>query len=133
MADSCRSFDGVRKIFPFKPQSHIDQADQDRNFPQRPDHRRKGSSGNDPLLSNVLPPIFTEGITARIKTISFFLPILLYYPAILPARNHPFVFLQIDTRKSMVGTSIRTPTTVASEAPDANPKSMVDVAMATSK
>ena len=40
---------------------------------------------------------------------------------------------QILTSMSMTGTSISTPTTVASAAPDERPKSMVDVAMATSK
>ena len=33
----------------------------------------------------------------------------------------------------MTGTSIRTPTTVASEAPDDNPNRIVEVAIATSK
>jgi len=37
------------------------------------------------------------------------------------------------TSISMVGTSMRTPTTVAKEAPEDKPKSMVEVAMATSK
>jgi len=43
------------------------------------------------------------------------------------------VFLQSQTRKSIIGTSVRTPTTVAREAPDRMPKSVVDTAMATSK
>ena len=39
----------------------------------------------------------------------------------------------MDTSISMTGTSIRTPTTVARDAPDDSPKSKVDVAIATSK
>lgn len=41
--------------------------------------------------------------------------------------------MQIDTSMSITGTSMRTPTTVANDAPEDNPKSMVEVAIATSK
>jgi hypothetical protein len=53
-----------------------------------------------------------------------------------PARRGPnqcWVLRQMRTRSSITGTSIKTPTTVARDAPDDSPKSMVDVAMATSK
>ena len=43
------------------------------------------------------------------------------------------VFRQIFTSISMTGTSMSTPTTVASAAPEDKPKSIVAVAMATSK
>ena len=47
--------------------------------------------------------------------------------------NHPFVLRHILTSRSIVGTSISTPTTVARAAPEESPKRMVAVAMATSK
>jgi len=47
--------------------------------------------------------------------------------------NKKHVFLQIHTSISITGTSIKTPTTVAREAPDDKPKSIIDVAIATSK
>jgi hypothetical protein len=47
--------------------------------------------------------------------------------------NQPFVRKHIRTSISITGTSIRTPTTVAKAAPEDSPKSMTDVAMATSK
>ena len=47
--------------------------------------------------------------------------------------NQSCVLRQNLTSISMTGTSISTPTTVASAAPDDSPKSMVAVAMATSK
>ena len=47
--------------------------------------------------------------------------------------NQFFVLKQIFTSISIIGTSIKTPTTVAKEAPEDNPKSIVEVAMATSK
>lgn len=43
--------------------------------------------------------------------------------------NHPRVRAQNLTRSSMTGTSISTPTTVASAAPEESPNSMVAVAM----
>jgi len=43
------------------------------------------------------------------------------------------VLRQMRTSMSITGTSINTPTTVARAAPDERPKSMVDVAIATSK
>ena len=43
------------------------------------------------------------------------------------------VLFEIWTNNSMVGTSIRTPTTVASAAPDDIPNKIVAVAIATSK
>ena len=49
------------------------------------------------------------------------------------ASNQWVVFRQILTNISITGTSINTPTTVASAAPEDSPKSMVAVAMATSK
>jgi hypothetical protein len=50
-----------------------------------------------------------------------------------PWWNQVAVLRQILTSRSIKGTSIRTPTTVASDAPEASPKSMTDVAIATSK
>ena len=47
--------------------------------------------------------------------------------------NRCGVLLQIETSISIKGTSIKTPTTVASEAPDESPNSIADVAIATSK
>jgi len=47
--------------------------------------------------------------------------------------NRLGVLLQIETSISIKGTSIKTPTTVASEAPDESPNSIADVAIATSK
>ncbi len=47
--------------------------------------------------------------------------------------NQTFVFKQNLTKPSIKGTSISTPTTVASAAPDDNPYSIVAVAIATSK
>ncbi len=47
--------------------------------------------------------------------------------------NQWVVFRQIFTNMSITGTSISTPTTVARAAPDERPKSMMAVAMATSK
>ena len=47
--------------------------------------------------------------------------------------NQFCVRVQMRTSQSMTGTSMRTPTTVASAAPEERPKSMVAVAMATSK
>jgi hypothetical protein len=49
------------------------------------------------------------------------------------ALNHPWVLKQIFTSISITGTSMRTPTTVAKAAPEESPKSMVEVAIATSK
>ena len=43
------------------------------------------------------------------------------------------VLLQIDTRASIKGTSISTPTTVANAAPDERPNKITAVAIATSK
>jgi len=43
------------------------------------------------------------------------------------------VLLQIETSISIAGTSIKTPTTVANAAPEESPKSIVAVAIATSK
>ena len=48
-------------------------------------------------------------------------------------RKAPRVFRQMRTSISMTGTSMSTPTTVASAAPEDKPKSMTAVAMATSK
>ena len=45
----------------------------------------------------------------------------------------PRVRLQSHTKKSMIGTSVSTPTTVASDAPEFNPNKVVETAMATSK
>ncbi len=53
--------------------------------------------------------------------------------SISAALNQWVVFKHIFTSISINGTSISTPTTVASAAPDEIPKSMVEVAMATSK
>lgn len=50
-----------------------------------------------------------------------------------PVPNHARVRRQILTSMSITGTSMRTPTTVASEAPLDSPNSIVEVAMATSK
>ena len=47
--------------------------------------------------------------------------------------NQLWVQRQIFTSMSITGTSMRTPTTVASAAPEDKPKSIVAVAMATSK
>lgn len=47
--------------------------------------------------------------------------------------NICLVIKQTLTSISITGTSIKTPTTVANEAPEDNPKSIVDVAIATSK
>jgi hypothetical protein len=47
--------------------------------------------------------------------------------------NHLCDFKHTLTSISITGTSIRTPTTVANAAPDDNPNSVTDVAMATSK
>jgi hypothetical protein len=49
------------------------------------------------------------------------------------APNYPLVLWQILTSHSITGTSMSTPTTVASAAPDERPKSIVAVAIATSK
>ena len=50
-----------------------------------------------------------------------------------PPPNQFVVRRQTRTSSNITGTSINTPTTVASAAPDANPNNMTDVAMATSK
>jgi len=47
--------------------------------------------------------------------------------------NQFLVKRHILTSISIMGTSVKTPTTVAREEPEARPKSMVDVAIATSK
>ena len=47
--------------------------------------------------------------------------------------NHAELRKHTRTSRSMTGTSLRTPTTVASAAPDESPKSITDVAIATSK
>lgn len=47
--------------------------------------------------------------------------------------KNPLVFLQSQTKNSMIGTSVKTPTTVAKAAPDFTPKSVVATAIATSK
>jgi len=47
--------------------------------------------------------------------------------------NQSLVLRQTLTNMSISGTSISTPTTVASDAPEESPNSMVEVAMATSK
>ncbi len=52
---------------------------------------------------------------------------------ICSARNHFWVLRHIRTSISITGTSISTPTTVARAAPEDKPKSIVEVAMATSK
>jgi len=52
------------------------------------------------------------------------------YPFLL---NVPLVALHNCTRRSMKGTSVRTPTTVASAAPEVTPKRVVATAIATSK
>ena len=51
----------------------------------------------------------------------------------VPYPNHCFVERQILTRPSIKGTSMSTPTTVASAAPELRPKSIVATAIATSK
>ena len=56
-----------------------------------------------------------------------------YSEACLKALNQCCVLTQIRTSISITGTSISTPTTVASAAPDDSPNSIVAVAMATSK
>ncbi len=58
---------------------------------------------------------------------------LLWLSRVGKGANHPWVRRQIRTSRSMTGTSISTPTTVARAAPEESPKSMTDVAMATSK
>ncbi len=47
--------------------------------------------------------------------------------------NKKDVLLQIATSINITGTSIKTPTTVANAAPEDKPKSIADVAIATSK
>ncbi len=64
-----------------------------------------------------------------------------YYPvvgcsaaaSISASLNQWVVFRQILTSISITGTSINTPTTVARAAPEDKPKSIVEVAIATSK
>ena len=66
-----------------------------------------------------------------VKTSAAGYPIGLVSP--LSRGNQPCVLKQNLTSINMSGTSINTPTTVASAAPDDNPYNMVDVAIATSK
>lgn len=51
----------------------------------------------------------------------------------LPQSYHPLVALTIFTTESMTGTSTRTPTTVASAAPDLNTNRLMAAATANSK
>lgn len=94
--------------------------------------------GSRPALStsNLFPAIcfknasaicdLTELCTQMNKT--------LFYPWRAPSWiNHSLVFKHILTKNSITGTSMSTPTTVANEAPEDNPKSIVGVAIATSK
>jgi len=83
----------------------------------------------------------TEKVDAKIKNSNnkldndhfFILPSSMIGPPYLSRGNQWVVFRQIFTSMSITGTSISTPTTVARAAPEESPKSMVDVAMATSK
>ena len=45
MADTHRGFNCIRKIFSFKPESHINQADENRYLDKRPDNSGKGLPG----------------------------------------------------------------------------------------
>ena len=58
---------------------------------------------------------------------------LKYGSQVIVRENQWGVFRQIFTNISITGTSMSTPTTVARAAPEESPKSIVAVAMATSK
>ena len=79
-----------------------------------PEHNGKGETRGGPFLANSLP--VTQ---ARLPHSAL--------------ENQPFVRWQNRTRKSIKGTSISTPTTVASAAPEDSPNNIAAVAMATSK
>lgn len=57
----------------------------------------------------------------------------LTYSVVMGCQNRCALRLQISTSMSITGTSMRTPTTVASAAPDDRPNSITEVAIATSK
>jgi len=48
MANTGRSFEGVRKVFALEPQGHVDQGDEHRHLDQGTDHRGEGFAGVDP-------------------------------------------------------------------------------------
>lgn len=83
------------------------------------------------VTENTFPRHFRFGSTRRMSgknsSEAFF------HDYAFPVLNHPAVLLQIPTSINITGTSMSTPTTVASAAPDERPKSITAVAMATSK
>src|SRR5262245_48105162 len=96
----------------------------------QPDGMRPGAHHLKPLSSEVAQPplghLASSGISRTEKEHSLF-----HHAA--SGRNHCLVRLQAAHTDNMTGTSTKTPTTVASAAPDSGPKRAIAVATANSK